>query len=81
MLNINNCMPVEINYVDTFQTRVSQSYVNLTQMDSASYPAVTTTRIEPAYLQSCYPGSTAMDLLTSYSIYDQWAQRVFVATV
>lgn len=64
-------MPVEINYVDTFQTRVFQSFVNLTKSNSTKYPAVTTTRIEPPLLNG-----TAFDLLTSYTIYDQWAIRV-----
>jgi hypothetical protein len=64
-------MPTEINYVDSFQTRVFQSFVNLTKSDSTKYPAVTTVRIEPPLLNS-----TNTDLLTSYTIYDQWAIRV-----
>lgn len=64
-------MPIEINYVDSFQTRVFQSFVNLTKSDSTKYPAVTTVRIEPPLLNG-----TTSDLLTSYTIYDQWAVRV-----
>jgi len=65
-------VPVEIKHIDTFQTRFFNSFVNLTKQDSTKYPAVTTTRIEPNYLQG-----TSMDLLTSYSIYDQFALRVW----
>jgi hypothetical protein len=59
-------MPVEVNYIDTFQTRFFQSFVNLTRQDATTYPAVTTIRIE----------NTNTEPLTSYSIYDQWALRV-----
>lgn len=65
-------MPVEINHIDTFQTRVFNSYINLTKQDSTKYPAITTVKIEPNYL----PG-TPTDLLTSYNIYDQYALRVW----
>jgi hypothetical protein len=58
-------MPVEINYVDTFQTRCFQSFVNLTKINSTTYPAVTTVRIQGT-------GTTA---LTTYNVYDQWAVR------
>lgn len=68
-------MPVEVNYIDTFQTRFFQSFVNLTKQNSTKYPAVTTTRIEAELL----PG-TSTDLLTSYSIYDQFALRVWTGT-
>lgn len=64
-------MPTEVNYVDTFQTRFFNSFANLTRQNSTKFPAITTVRIEPNYL----PG-TATDLLTSYTIYDQWALRV-----
>jgi hypothetical protein len=70
-------MPVEINHIDTFQTRFYQSFVNLTKEDSSTYPALTTVRIEPNYLPNT---GTATDLLTSYSIYDQWALRVKTTT-
>ena len=58
-------MPVEITKVDSFQTRFNQSFVNLTTLDSTTYPAVTTIRIT----------QTNTEPLTSYSIYDQWALR------
>lgn len=65
-------MPVEINKIDTFQTRFFNSFVNLTKQNSSTYPAVTTVRIEPAYLDG-----TGTDRLTSYTIYDQFALRVW----
>lgn len=65
-------MPVEINKIDTFQTRFYNSFVNLTKQNSTKYPAITTTRIEPAYLDG-----TGTDRLTSYTIYDQFALRVW----
>jgi hypothetical protein len=68
-------MPVEINKIDTFQTRFFNSFVNLTKQDSTYYPAITTTRVEPNYL-----GGTATDLLTSYTIFDQFALRVWTDT-
>lgn len=66
-------MPVEIRRPDTFQTRFYNSFVNLTEQDSTKYPAMTTVRVEPPY----NPGGTEFDLLTSYSIYDQYALRVW----
>ena len=69
-------MPVEINKIDTFQTRFFNSFINLTNQDSTYYPALTTTRIEPNYLGGA-AGGTNVDLMTSYSIYDQFALRVW----
>lgn len=63
-------MPIEINKVDSFQTRLMQSFVNLTKYNSTSYPAVTTWRIDQP--ENC----TTCEALTSISIYDQWALRV-----
>jgi hypothetical protein len=68
-------MPIEINKIDTFQTRFFNSFVNLTQQDSTTYPAITTMRIEPGYFPPA-AGGTNSDLLTSYTIYDQYALRV-----
>jgi hypothetical protein len=59
-------MPVQINYVDTFQTRYFQSFENLTKKNSTKYPAVTTTQIQ----------GTNTDGLTTYNVYDQWAIRM-----
>jgi len=59
-------MAVQIVKVDTPTTRFNQSFVNLTEKDSTTYPAVTTVKID-----------TTMNIpLTSYYIYDQWAFRV-----
>lgn len=58
-------MPVQVNYVDTFQTRFFQSFVNLTKINSTTYPAVTTVQIH----------DTNTEPLTAYNIYDQWALR------
>lgn len=60
-------MPISVTYVDTFQTRFSQSFVNLTKLDSTIYPAVTTTQ----YQDDLTSGET----LTAFFIYDQWALR------
>jgi len=64
-------MPVQINRVDTFQTRFYQSFVNLTKFNSTSYPAVTSVQIDqtPEFCSTC-------EALTAYNIYDQWALRV-----
>jgi hypothetical protein len=59
-------MPAQTNYIDTFQTRFFQSFVNLTKEDSTTYPAVTTVQVQ----------NTNTEPLTTYSIYDQWALRV-----
>ena len=63
-------MPVEINRIDTFQTRFYQSFVNLTKYNNTAYPAVTSVRIDQP--ENC----TTCEALTSYSIFDQWALRV-----
>jgi hypothetical protein len=62
-------MPIEVKKIDTFQTRVFQSFVNLTELNSTTYPAVTSARIIR------YENCTECEPLTSYSIYDQWAFR------
>jgi hypothetical protein len=66
-------MPAEISRPDTFQTRFFNSFVNLTRQDSTKYPAVTTIRVEPSYIT----GGTRLDPLTSYTIFDQYALRVW----
>lgn len=63
-------MPIQINKVDTFQTRFYQSFVNLTKYNSTSYPAVTTRQVDiPENCTNC-------EALTTINIYDQWALRV-----
>jgi len=66
-------MAVSVTYVDTFQTRVSQSFVNLTKLNSSLYPAVTTSQIEY--------NDTGMAAVTAYFIYDQWALRTYNVSV
>lgn len=58
-------MPIQVNYVDTFQTRFNQSFVNMTQQDSTTYPAITTKQID-----------TDNPSLTCFNVYDLWALRV-----
>lgn len=60
-------MPVEYKKSDNIQTRIYQSFVNLTAEDSTTYPALTTTRID---------NTNWVDPLTSYTIYDQYAVRI-----
>ena len=67
-------MPIEIRKIDTLQTRVYQSFVNLTKYSSTSYPAITSVRISQP--ENC----TTCEALTSVSIYDQWALRVLTNT-
>jgi hypothetical protein len=62
---------MSVNYVkvDTFQTRFSQSFVNLTQLNPTTFPATTSVNIE--YRDS----DTTTPSLTNYFIFDQWALR------
>lgn len=62
-------------YVDSFQTKVEQSYVNLTKLNSSTYPAITSVRYE--YTDS----SSTVPAVTAYYIYDQYALRVLTASV
>jgi len=63
-------MPIVFNKIDTFQTRIAQSYVNLTQADSTSYPATSVITIDrPEW-------DAGAEALTAVNIYDQWALRV-----
>jgi hypothetical protein len=62
-------MPLEINRIDTFQTRIMQSFVNLTKKSGTDYPATSVIRV------TNYPGTNA-EPLTSVNIYDQYALRV-----
>lgn len=59
--------------VDNFQTRLMNSFVNLTKVNPTLYPALTTTNYE---YNDTSVGGTAVPVLTSYFIYDQWALRV-----
>ena len=57
-------MPIQVNHIDTFQTRFYQSFVNLTNINSTTWPAVTSVSID-----------TENPSLTCYNVYDQWALR------
>ena len=59
--------------VDNLQTRIMNSFVNLTKANPTSYPALTTTKYE--YNDTALGGSN-VPLLTAYYVYDQWALRV-----
>jgi len=59
-------MAVEVIKVDTLQTRLFQSFVNLTQSNSTLYPATTTVQID----------NTITPALTTYFVYDTFAFRV-----
>jgi len=58
-------MAVQYVKIDTPVTRFAQSFVNLTEINSTTYPAVTTVQVD----------NTMYTPLTTYSIYDQWAFR------
>ena len=67
-------MPIEITKVDTFQAKFNSAFVNLTQLDSSTYPAVTSMRIDPVDSSNAFPGTT-QTALTAYFIFDQYALR------
>ena len=64
-------MPVEIVRPNDFQSRLFQSFVNLTKNNSTTYPALTTVRIDY---------TTLTDRLTTYVVHDQYALRVLTST-
>jgi hypothetical protein len=61
-------MAQTVTYVDSIQTRIFQSFVNLTKLNSTIYPAVTTVSLG-------YNDTTTGVATTAYQIYDQWALR------
>ena len=60
-------MAVEFIKVDNIQTRIMQSFVNLTQLDSTSYPATTSKQIQYS--------DTGTAMTTAFFVYDQYAFR------
>jgi hypothetical protein len=62
-----------INYVnvDSFQTRVSQAMINLTQLNATTYPATSVIKIDPPDMPNAF--GTNYVPVTSMYIYDQWA--------
>jgi len=61
---------VQVTYVDTFQTRLMQSFVNMTSANPTLYPATTAIQVYPD------PSTGGVNPLTAINIYDQWALRV-----
>lgn len=62
-------MAITVTKVDTFQTRFAQSFVNLTELDSTTYPAVTSMQLQYG------DTSDGNNPVSAYFIYDQWALR------
>ena len=60
-------MAIEVIKVDSLQTRLMQSFVNLTQINSTRYPATTSTQIQYS--------DTGTAMTTAYFVYDQFAFR------
>ncbi|NDA63499.1 MAG: hypothetical protein EBX50_15885 [Chitinophagia bacterium] len=67
-------MPIEVTKVDTFQAKLNSALINLTQLDSTTYPATTSIRIDPVDTSNAFSGTTQTPL-TAYFIFDQWALR------
>lgn len=67
-------MSVTRTYVNSFQSKVEQSYVNLTKLNSTLYPA--TTSVQYQYTDS----SSGTPAVTAYFIYDQYALRTIAAS-
>jgi len=59
-------MATQVIKVDTLQTRIFQSFVNLTESNSTKYPATTSVQID----------NTINPPLTTYFVYDTFAFRV-----
>ena len=62
-------MATEIIKVQTFQAKLDSALINLTELNSSTYPAVTAIKIDQPKFNTSAPA------LTSYYIYDQWALR------
>ena len=60
-------MAVEFIKVDNIQTRIMQSFVNLTQLDSTRYPATSSKQIQYS--------DTGTAMTTAFFVYDQYAFR------
>lgn len=69
-----------INYVkvDNVQTRFAQSFVNLTQLNSTTYPAVSVVKVDDSDAPNAF--GTNFVPVTSMYIYDQWAFRTIAAS-
>jgi hypothetical protein len=70
-------MAIQYIQVDNLQTRIMQSFVNLTKAEPTKYPALSTVQISiPENLQPFPVGNTNVPPLTVVQIYDQFAFRV-----
>ena len=68
-------MAIQYIQVDNLQTRIMQSFVNLTKAEPTKYPALSTVQISaPENLQPFV--NTTVPSLTVVQIYDQFAFRV-----
>ena len=64
---------ITYTYVDSFQTRILNCFVNLTKANPTAYPAISSVKYE--YNDTALGGSN-VPVLTAVYIYDQWAFRV-----
>lgn len=64
---------VRIIKVDSPETRLQRCFINLTSLDSSTYPAVTSRDI--TYPDTAWGTNTPG--LTSYYVYDQYALRTY----
>jgi hypothetical protein len=62
-------MASEVIKVSTFQEKINSAFINLTEINSTTYPATTSIQIDQPEF------STTTPALTTYYIYDQWAMR------
>jgi len=67
-------MAQTVTYVDSFQTRYMQSFVNLTKVNSTLYPAVTTMQLQYG------DTSDGTNPVSAYFVFDQWALRTVAAS-
>jgi hypothetical protein len=67
-------MPITVTKVDTFQAKLNSALFNLTKLDSATYPALTSIRIDEPDTSNAFTGTT-FEPITAYYIFDQYALR------
>lgn len=66
-------MSISITKVDSPEVRLQRALINLTELDSTTYPAVTTKQV--SYADTAFGTNTSG--LTAYYIYDQWALKTY----
>lgn len=67
-------MPITVTKVDTFQAKLDSALFNLTQSNPATYPALTSVRIEGPDTSNAFTGTT-FETITAYYIFDQYALK------